>query len=184
LVLDVRLRVGPWPWHPEDGISRDPNVHVFPLLSITRAARILVTPLITFLLLAPVIICNFVSSLTARLVVVVVAALCLVAVLSSFTKATVAKLVVAGATYVRTLCPSSLQADAITCYSQVHNRLGCLHLQHRCSSVPMNLQLHLPVLGDELLDLGNELGDPDRFVNDVILLDFTMWSTGIQQWNS
>lgn len=81
-------------------VSRDPNVHIFPARSIKRAVRILLAPFIAALLLTPVFICNFVSSLTARLVVIVVATTCFVAVLSSFTKARTVELIVAGATYV------------------------------------------------------------------------------------
>ncbi len=79
-------------------ISSDANVHIFTPSSITRAARILITPFIIFLLLTPVIICNFVDSLTARLVVIIIATAGFIAVLSSLTKAKTVELVVASAT--------------------------------------------------------------------------------------
>lgn len=71
--------------------------HIFTAWSIKRAVRILLAPFIAALVLTPVFICNFVSSLTARLVVVVVATTSFVAVLSSFTKARTVELIVAGA---------------------------------------------------------------------------------------
>lgn len=74
-----------------------------------RATRIFVTPLIAIPLLAPVVICNFVSSLTVRLVVVVFATTGFIALLSSFTRAQTVKLVIAGATYVRVANTNGLQ---------------------------------------------------------------------------
>jgi hypothetical protein len=56
------------------------------------------TPFIVTLLLAPVIVCNSVTSLKARLVIIVTAASVLVAVLSGTTRAKTIELVVAGAT--------------------------------------------------------------------------------------
>jgi len=81
-------------------ISRDPNVHIFTTSSVRRVVRILLAPFITALLLTPVFICNFVGSLTARIVLVAVATTVFVAVLSSFTRARTVELIVAGATYV------------------------------------------------------------------------------------
>ncbi|KAI1438308.1 hypothetical protein GGR50DRAFT_705287 [Xylaria sp. CBS 124048] len=83
---------------PEHSISRDPNVHIFSESSTARAARFLITPFVAILLLTPVIICNFLESLTARLVVIIVATTSFVAVLSGFTKVRTVELVVAGAT--------------------------------------------------------------------------------------
>lgn len=56
------------------------------------------TPLIVTLLLAPVVICNCLTSLIARLMTIVVAATTFIAVLSGSTKAKTVELVVAGAT--------------------------------------------------------------------------------------
>lgn len=56
------------------------------------------TPLIITLLLAPVIICNFVADLTARLFVIITATTIFVGILSGSTKAKTVELVVAGAT--------------------------------------------------------------------------------------
>ena len=56
------------------------------------------TPFVVVLVMAPVVICNLVSSLTARLVVVVTATTGFVAVLSGLTRAKTIELAVAGAT--------------------------------------------------------------------------------------
>ncbi|KAF2785960.1 hypothetical protein K505DRAFT_400440 [Melanomma pulvis-pyrius CBS 109.77] len=84
-------------------ISRDPNVHITPKPSITRVARVLMTPFIATLLLAPVIVCNCLSSLIARLFTIVIAATMFIAILSGSTKAKTVELVVAGATYTTVL---------------------------------------------------------------------------------
>lgn len=55
-------------------------------------------PFIIILLLAPVIICNLVGSLRARLVVIIAATTGFVAVLSGLTNAKTVELAVAGAT--------------------------------------------------------------------------------------
>lgn len=89
--------------HPQPSISRDPNVHIFPASSITRAARILMAPFIIVLLLMPVIICSFVNSLTARLVVITIATTGFMVVLSGLTKTRTVELAVAGATYATVL---------------------------------------------------------------------------------
>jgi hypothetical protein len=69
-----------------------------PQACITQAARVAMTPFIVTLLLAPVIICNCVASLQARLVIIVMAACLFIAVLSGSTRAKTTELVVAGAT--------------------------------------------------------------------------------------
>ncbi|KAI1825595.1 hypothetical protein F4861DRAFT_500915 [Xylaria intraflava] len=89
--------------NPQPSISRDPNVHIFSERSTARAARILITPFVVVLLLTPVIICNFVQSLTARLAVIILATTCFVAVLSGLTRVRTVELVVAGATYTTVL---------------------------------------------------------------------------------
>ena len=73
-------------------------MHIFHRLSITCVARVLLTPFIILLLLTPVIVCYSISSLTARLLVVITATTGFIAVLSGLTKARVVELVVAGAT--------------------------------------------------------------------------------------
>ena len=56
------------------------------------------TPFISTLLLAPVVVCNCLDSLTARLLIIVIAATAFIAVLSGSTKARTVELIVAGAT--------------------------------------------------------------------------------------
>jgi hypothetical protein len=69
-----------------------------PKASTTRTARIIMTPFIVTLLLAPVVICNNLDSLTARLVTILAAASVFIAIVSGSTKAKAIELVVAGAT--------------------------------------------------------------------------------------
>ncbi|KAI0549743.1 hypothetical protein F4679DRAFT_584206 [Xylaria curta] len=80
-------------------VSRDPNVHIFSPSFLRVAVYILVAPFITVLLLTPVIICNFVSQLLARLIIVVAATITFVSVLSGVSKARTIELIIAGATY-------------------------------------------------------------------------------------
>ncbi|KAH6688478.1 hypothetical protein F5X68DRAFT_205749 [Plectosphaerella plurivora] len=92
-----------WTASPPAGVSRDANVHIFPASTIRRAARAQLVLLVTALLLSPVLICNFVSGLTARLIIVVVATAGFMAVLSTFTRARTLELLVSGATYTTVL---------------------------------------------------------------------------------
>ncbi|KAI1357171.1 hypothetical protein F5Y08DRAFT_354660 [Xylaria arbuscula] len=89
--------------NPELSISRDPRVHIFPRSFTARAARLLFTPFVVVLLLTPVIICNYVVKLTARLAVVIISTTCFVAALSGLTRVRAVELVVAGATYTTVL---------------------------------------------------------------------------------
>jgi len=56
------------------------------------------TPFVVVLLMAPIVLCNLVSNLAARLVVIVAATTGFVAVLSGLTRARTIELAVAGAT--------------------------------------------------------------------------------------
>ncbi|KAK3386537.1 hypothetical protein B0H63DRAFT_467931 [Podospora didyma] len=89
--------------HSRHNASRDPNVHIYPRSSTTWVARMLMTPFAVVLLMAPVVICNLVSSLTARLIVVIAATTGFIAALSGLTKPRTIELVVAGATYATVL---------------------------------------------------------------------------------
>ncbi|KAI1767537.1 hypothetical protein GGR53DRAFT_98167 [Hypoxylon sp. FL1150] len=97
IIFYMRRRLGE---KRANSISRDLDVHIMAKSTIARITRIVMTPIIITLLLAPVIICNILSSLLARLCVVVAATTLFVAVLSGTTKAKTYDLVVAGATYV------------------------------------------------------------------------------------
>lgn len=79
-------------------LSRDPNVHIFTSSSIRGTVRALLAPLITFLLLTPVIVCNAIHNSAARLFVIALATTFLVAILSGLTRADTMQLVMVGAT--------------------------------------------------------------------------------------
>ncbi|KAH7230719.1 hypothetical protein B0J15DRAFT_506240 [Fusarium solani] len=79
--------------------SRDPRVHIFPRSSTVTVARAILSPLIAFLLLAPVVICNLIESMAARLVVMVGATVIFVLCVCLLTNARTVDLAVAGATY-------------------------------------------------------------------------------------
>lgn len=99
-VPDILVRLAKF---SESSISRDPRVHVFPRSWTTRAARIVLTPVIILLLLAPVVICNAITNPTARLATMIIATATFVILISLLTKAKTIDLVVAGATYSTTL---------------------------------------------------------------------------------
>ncbi|KAI9900825.1 hypothetical protein N3K66_005087 [Trichothecium roseum] len=84
-------------------VSRDANVHVFTPASVRRAVRALLTPLITLLLLTPVVVCNFVAELTPRLIIVVISTTGFIAIMSGLTRTRTVELIVAGATYTTVL---------------------------------------------------------------------------------
>ncbi|KAK0717750.1 caspase domain-containing protein [Lasiosphaeria miniovina] len=98
--VSLYTRIG---YDPRLNASRDPNVYIFPRSSITWVARMLMTPFVVVLLMAPVIICSLVGNLAARLVIIVAATTGFVAVLSGLTRAKTIELVVAGATYTTVL---------------------------------------------------------------------------------
>ncbi|KAH8650485.1 hypothetical protein BGZ61DRAFT_311176, partial [Ilyonectria robusta] len=76
--------------------SRDPRVHIFPRSSTVTVARAILSPLIAFLLLAPVIVCNLIESMAARLVVMVGATVTFVFCVCLLTNARTVDLAVAG----------------------------------------------------------------------------------------
>ncbi|KAK6533669.1 hypothetical protein TWF694_002602 [Orbilia ellipsospora] len=84
-------------------ISRDEDVYIYSQSATNIVARALLTPLIVIILLAPVITCNFISNVNARLAVVVSATGVFLTVLSLLTKGKMLDLVVAGATYTTVL---------------------------------------------------------------------------------
>ncbi|KAI4603138.1 hypothetical protein KJ359_005930 [Pestalotiopsis sp. 9143b] len=81
------------------GASRDRNIHIPTGSLMVRLARIVMTVFIIFLLLVPVVVCNFLGSLTARLFSVIISTTIFVAVLSGSTKAKTIELIIGGATY-------------------------------------------------------------------------------------
>lgn len=84
----------------EDQFSRDLKVHIFSNSTMRQITRVLLAPLVTALLLTPVVICNFLGSLTNRLIVVVFATSFFVATLACTTRGKTVELIAAGATYV------------------------------------------------------------------------------------
>ncbi|MCJ1269880.1 hypothetical protein MMC22_009773 [Lobaria immixta] len=84
------------------GISRDSHVYIFGSW-VMRAARTLVAVFIIALLVAPVAICNSLDSVNARLAVIIMSTILMIATLSGLTKARTIEMLVAGATYATVL---------------------------------------------------------------------------------
>ncbi|ROW05707.1 hypothetical protein VMCG_05216 [Cytospora schulzeri] len=84
-------------------VSRDPNVHLFPRSSTNHVACVIVTPLITMMLMMPVIVCNYVVDVPARLAIITLATSLFITSLSLLTNARTVDVAVAGATYATVL---------------------------------------------------------------------------------
>ncbi|KAF3941423.1 hypothetical protein ABW19_dt0207607 [Dactylella cylindrospora] len=84
-------------------ISRDERVHIFSRKYANLLARALITPLIVILLLAPVIICNFINHSTIRLTIISLSTTLFLTILSLLTRGKMIELIVAGATYTTVL---------------------------------------------------------------------------------
>ncbi|EXA44297.1 hypothetical protein FOVG_05769 [Fusarium oxysporum f. sp. pisi HDV247] len=82
-----------------ENISNDPHVQIFSRSSTMRVARAILSPLIVFLLLAPVVICNMIDSQPARLAIMIISTAAFVCCMSLLTNAKTVELAVAGATY-------------------------------------------------------------------------------------
>ncbi|KAL7954333.1 hypothetical protein V8C34DRAFT_319921 [Trichoderma compactum] len=85
-------------WYATAESPRDSDIYIFPPSLIKRAVRVFLVPLVTVLLLTPVIICNFIDGLTARLVIVVFATTGFIAALSCLIKIRAIDLIIADAT--------------------------------------------------------------------------------------
>ncbi len=81
-------------------VSDDPNVYIYSGPLIQLCARALLLLLITFLLLMPVGICNIISTISIRILVVIVCTTMYLLVLSVLTKSRTMELILAGATCV------------------------------------------------------------------------------------
>ncbi|ENH67509.1 hypothetical protein FOC1_g10010787 [Fusarium oxysporum f. sp. cubense race 1] len=81
-----------------ENISNDPHVQIFSRSSTMRVARAILSPLIVFLLLAPVVICNMIDSQPARLAIMIISTAAFVCCMSLLTNAKTVELAVAGAT--------------------------------------------------------------------------------------
>ncbi|KAK8055359.1 hypothetical protein PG993_000586 [Apiospora rasikravindrae] len=86
-------------------LSTDNKVHIFSGEGVRQAARALLLLLITLLLLVPVIVCNFVSSSSARITIVTVSTVTYLKILLVLTKSKTFELTLAGATYVISQAP-------------------------------------------------------------------------------
>ena len=75
-------------------------MHILPQAFTGWATRAIVALVIALLVLVPVIMCNKVNSLNARLAVMIFAATIFVTLMSLLTKSKMIELAVAGATYV------------------------------------------------------------------------------------
>ncbi|KAK3295117.1 uncharacterized protein B0H64DRAFT_394294 [Chaetomium fimeti] len=84
-------------------ISTNPTVYVPSGPFINNIARALMLCLITFLLLAPVIVCILVKSFAARVVVIAVSTALYLTVLSLLTRSRMLELILAGATFATVL---------------------------------------------------------------------------------
>lgn len=85
-------------FHKRPETSRGPDVYIFSPSPIKRVVQVILAPLFTLLLLTPVIICNFVSGLTARLAIVILSTTGFIAAISCLTNIRPVDLIIAGAT--------------------------------------------------------------------------------------
>jgi hypothetical protein len=79
-------------------ISCDEHVFIYSGSAIERPARIILVALITFLLLAPVLICNGIDNATARVIVIILSTLLLQVIVSNLTKSRTIELFICGVT--------------------------------------------------------------------------------------
>ncbi|KAI1318414.1 hypothetical protein F5Y16DRAFT_134536 [Xylariaceae sp. FL0255] len=88
---------------PSHTISTDENVYIYSGSLIKRTARILLFLVISILLLLPIIVCTVITSLMARLFIVVISTAIYLAILSALTRARTFELILAGATFMTIL---------------------------------------------------------------------------------
>jgi hypothetical protein len=81
-------------------LSVDPNVYLYSGRLIKRIARVMLLSLIVSLLLMPVVICNVTSTISIRIVIIMVSTIVYLSILSELTHSRTMELVLAGATYV------------------------------------------------------------------------------------
>jgi hypothetical protein len=79
-------------------VSNNPDVYIYSGTLIKRMARTLLLSLITMLLLLPVIICNIIQTLLARIVVVMASTVSYLTILGALTQSRTMELTIAGAT--------------------------------------------------------------------------------------
>jgi hypothetical protein len=84
-------------------ISRDSNVYIPRRSTTLRIARGLMTPIIVALLLAPVVLCTYLETVSSRLYVIAGSTIIFIAIMSSATRVKSSELVIAAATYATVL---------------------------------------------------------------------------------
>ncbi|KAI2464030.1 hypothetical protein F4781DRAFT_440014 [Annulohypoxylon bovei var. microspora] len=87
----------------QDNKSDDSMVHIFPRTFTNKVTRLLLTPLVIFFLLVPVMICNALSSSTSRLIILILAAVTFITAMSLLTKSKTIDLATCSATYLAVL---------------------------------------------------------------------------------
>jgi hypothetical protein len=79
-------------------LSVDPNVYLYSGRLIKRIARVILLSLITSLLLMPVVICNVTSTISIRIVIIMISTIVYLSILAELTRSRTMELVLAGAT--------------------------------------------------------------------------------------
>ena len=79
-------------------LSADPNVYIYRGQLIRRIAKALLFFMITLLLMMPVVICNLIETISARIIVVMLSTVSYLLILSWLTKSRTMELILAGAT--------------------------------------------------------------------------------------
>ncbi|KAK3374336.1 hypothetical protein B0T24DRAFT_720848 [Lasiosphaeria ovina] len=80
-------------------ISSNPHVYIYSGGMIRRIAMGLLLLLITSLILTPVVVCDLVDDMPARITIITASILCYLTVLSRLTKSRTIELILAGATF-------------------------------------------------------------------------------------
>ncbi|KAK4222723.1 hypothetical protein QBC38DRAFT_489203 [Podospora fimiseda] len=88
---------------PYHNVSTDPNVFIYNGSWIRRITKGILLILITILLILPVVVCNLVSTLSLRILIVMACTISYLVILLALTKSKTMELVVAGATYATVL---------------------------------------------------------------------------------
>ncbi|KUJ10002.1 uncharacterized protein LY89DRAFT_689877 [Mollisia scopiformis] len=84
-------------------VSRDSYVYIFSRSKLARISRGIIACLVIAFLLAPVVVCNALSGLNSRLIVIAIATFLFVVLLSAMIKAKAVEMFVAGTTYATVL---------------------------------------------------------------------------------
>ncbi|KAK1773055.1 hypothetical protein QBC45DRAFT_428587 [Copromyces sp. CBS 386.78] len=93
-----------WLWpssgkNPFQNVSQYSNIYIDSSPWIKLTAKALLLLLITLMLLLPVVLCNIVSTRSARIIIIIVSTIGFLLILSGLTKSKMMNLILAGATY-------------------------------------------------------------------------------------